>query len=104
MHTNVGVKLGLKSPSDSFECRISKLFSLLAIGLIIIMFILTCRHRLLQEIYCLLQSLRYKENLFMKTIKMHQIPVTANCTSWLGGRPVFCFVLFFLSFSLSLLT
>ncbi|RMX35520.1 hypothetical protein pdam_00003835 [Pocillopora damicornis] len=48
------------------------------------------KHRLLQEIYCLLQSPRYKENLFMKTIKMHQIPVTANCTSWLGGRPVFC--------------
>lgn len=43
------------------------------------------KHRLLQEIYCLLQSPRYKENLFMKTIKMHQIPVTANCTSWLGG-------------------
>lgn len=43
------------------------------------------RHRLMQEIYCLLQSPRYKENLFMKTIKMHQTPVSANCTSWLGG-------------------
>lgn len=39
----------------------------------------------MQEIYCLLQSPRYKENLFMKTIKMHQAPVSANCTSWLGG-------------------
>lgn len=43
------------------------------------------KHRLMQEIYCLLQSPRYKENLFMKTIKMHQTPVSANCTSWLGG-------------------
>ncbi|KAK2561837.1 Actin-related protein 10 [Acropora cervicornis] len=44
------------------------------------------KHRLMQEIYCLLQSPRYKENLFMKTIKMHQTPVSANCTSWLGER------------------
>lgn len=43
------------------------------------------KHRLMQEIYCLLQSPRYKENLFMKTIKMHQTPISANCTSWLGG-------------------
>ncbi|CAH3197374.1 unnamed protein product [Porites evermanni] len=44
------------------------------------------KHRLMQEIYCLLQSPRYKENLFMKTIKMHQTPISANCTSWLGGE------------------
>ncbi|KAJ7365540.1 Actin- protein 10 [Desmophyllum pertusum] len=43
------------------------------------------KHRLLQEMYCLLQSSEYKENLFIKTIKMHQTPVSANCTSWLGG-------------------
>ncbi|XP_020614461.1 actin-related protein 10-like [Orbicella faveolata] len=43
------------------------------------------KHRLLQEIYCLLQSPRYKENLFIKTIKMHRTPVSPNCTSWLGG-------------------
>lgn len=43
------------------------------------------KHRLMQEIYCSLQSPRYKENLFMKTIKMHQTPISANCTSWLGG-------------------
>lgn len=48
-------------------------------------FFLFFRHRLLQEIYCLLQSPQYKENLFIKTIKMHQTPVSPNCTSWLGG-------------------
>ena len=44
------------------------------------------RHRFLQEIYSLLQSPRYKDNLFIKNVKIHNTPVGANCTAWLGGK------------------
>ncbi|KAK3730365.1 hypothetical protein QZH41_014846 [Actinostola sp. cb2023] len=43
------------------------------------------KHRLMQEIYILLQSPQYKDKLFIKTVKMHQTPVNANSTAWLGG-------------------
>ncbi|EDO40166.1 predicted protein, partial [Nematostella vectensis] len=43
------------------------------------------KHRLMQEIYLLLQSPKYKDKLFIKTVKMHQPPVNANITAWLGG-------------------
>ncbi|KXJ24727.1 Actin-related protein 10 [Exaiptasia diaphana] len=43
------------------------------------------KHRLIQEIYILLQSPQYKDRLFIKTVKMHQTPVSSNCAAWLGG-------------------
>jgi len=43
------------------------------------------RHRLMQELHVALRSPRYKDVLFIKTIKMHKTPVPENCAAWLGA-------------------
>lgn len=43
------------------------------------------KHRLLQELHSLLQSTKYQNRLSIKTIKLHDTPVKANCVAWLGS-------------------
>ncbi|KAK2140954.1 hypothetical protein LSH36_1198g00002 [Paralvinella palmiformis] len=43
------------------------------------------QHRILTELYSLLNSPRYKNRLALKSFKFHHPPSKRNCVAWLGG-------------------
>ena len=72
---------------DWLEERLLKLLKVFSsIWIVALILFVFNRHRFLQEIYSLLQSPQYKEKLFIKNVKVHNSPVGANCSAWLGGK------------------